>query len=561
MKPSRNTFPLLLLITAAALAQTNPVPLINNPLVPDAAAPGGASFTLTVNGTGFVPSSVVNWNGSALATTFVSNSKLTATVPAGNIATASTASVAVINPASGGGKSNVDFFEIRQPFTAVSFGASTVGTGDVSESVTAADLNNDGNLDLITVDGSSGVISSLLGNGNGTFQLVGEYGEGFNFFLGVTTGDFNGDGKLDLAVGSIGVVAIFLGNGDGTFQPEEDIPIAGVAGYVLLTADFNGDGKLDLAVANEGTSDVLILLGNGDGTFQTAVAYFAGNYLIYGLVTGDFNRDGRLDLAATAKIDSAVAVLLGNGDGTFQNPQEYATASGPYSLAVGDVNGDGILDLVTECYLAARFSVLLGNGDGTFQGHLDNPALEADTLLALGDLNGDGKLDVIIPGGRHGTVATFLGNGDGTFQHSNFFPALNGVVVPGVGDFNNDGLLDLVGVNDTTNLNYMPGTPSVVSQTNLIFGKVTVGKSESRTVTLTNIGNAAFAINAIAVKGTNASVFAQKNNCGKSLAAGASCTITITFRPQKAGSYSATVSVSDSAVSPAQTLYLTGAGT
>src|ERR1700722_9491574 len=85
----------------------NPVPLINNPLVPTSVAPGGAGFTLTVNGTGFVSGSVVSWNGSPRTTHFVSSSQLTATIPASDIATAGTASINVLNPTPGGGLSNV----------------------------------------------------------------------------------------------------------------------------------------------------------------------------------------------------------------------------------------------------------------------------------------------------------------------------------------------------------------------------------------------------------------------------------------------------------------------
>ncbi len=99
----------LIFASALALAQ-NPVPFINQPLVPDATAPGGAGFTLTVNGSGFVSGATVNWNGTALATTFVSDLQLTATVPASDIAAAGTASVTVTNPAPGGGTSNVSVF-------------------------------------------------------------------------------------------------------------------------------------------------------------------------------------------------------------------------------------------------------------------------------------------------------------------------------------------------------------------------------------------------------------------------------------------------------------------
>src|SRR5437762_11012278 len=102
----------LILFCATLLAQAqNPVPLINQPLVPDAVAPGGPGFTLTVNGTGFVSGSVVNWNGSPRATTFVSSSQLTAAIDASDIATEGTAQVTVVSPGPGGGASNAAFFE------------------------------------------------------------------------------------------------------------------------------------------------------------------------------------------------------------------------------------------------------------------------------------------------------------------------------------------------------------------------------------------------------------------------------------------------------------------
>ena len=95
------------LFSQVVLAQTNPVPLVNQPLVPTSAAPGGPTFSMTVNGTGFVSASVVNWDGAPLTTTFVTSLQLTATVPTSNIANAVTASIAVVNPAPGGGTSNV----------------------------------------------------------------------------------------------------------------------------------------------------------------------------------------------------------------------------------------------------------------------------------------------------------------------------------------------------------------------------------------------------------------------------------------------------------------------
>ncbi len=155
---------------------------------------------------------------------------------------------------------------------------------------------------------------------------------------------------------------------------------AGWSPWSVAVGDFNGDGKPDLAAA--GSDGAWILLGKGDGTFQRAVEYGGSGSSI---VVGDFNRDGKLDLAVAPfgydpyALDS-VSILLGNGDGTFKPAANFKTGSVPYALAVGDFNADGRLDLAVanygasdkaggcwNCYTNGDVSVLLGNGDGTFQ--------------------------------------------------------------------------------------------------------------------------------------------------------------------------------------------------
>ena len=216
-----------------ATAQTpgvNPVPLINQPLVPDAIAPGGPEFTLTVNGTGFVSGSVVNWNGDARATIFVSDSQVTASILGPDIATANTASVTVVNPSPGGGTSNEVFFSITIATSSVTLSRSdipifTTGTGPLD--IVTADFNRDGKMDLALANGCclenpGHTASVLLGNGDGTFQSQVDFdtalGPG-----GIITGDFNGDGKLDLiTIALLGKISVLLGNGDGTFQAHVD---------------------------------------------------------------------------------------------------------------------------------------------------------------------------------------------------------------------------------------------------------------------------------------------------------------------------------------------------
>ncbi len=154
---------LILLARRVLLAQNNPVPLISQPLVPASAAPGGKGFNLTVNGTGFTSASVVEWNGVTLTTTVVSNQKLTAKVPASRIAKVGTASVTVVNP--GVAASNVVFFPVANAEPIASFAQTLIP--DFSSPV-AGDFNNDGKLDL-AVDNGSGV-AILLGKGDGTFS-------------------------------------------------------------------------------------------------------------------------------------------------------------------------------------------------------------------------------------------------------------------------------------------------------------------------------------------------------------------------------------------------------
>jgi len=327
--------------------------------------------------------------------------------------------------------------------------------GSDPTSVTAGDFNGDGKLDLAVTNGGFNTVSVLLGNGDGTFQAAVTYLTGSGP-ASVTSEDFNGDGKLDLAVAVFGsqdgpsYVSVLLGNGDGTFQAAVTYA-AGSRPNSVTSGDFNGDGKLDLAVANSNLGpppardSVSVLLGNGDGTFQAAVSYSAGT--APGSVTsGDFNGDGKPDLVVANFDSNTVSVLLGNGDGTFQAPVSYLAGASPSSVTSGDFNGDGKPDLVVANYNSSTVSVLLGNGDGTFQAAASyDVAGDFAASVTSGDLNGDGRLDLAVANGS--TVSVLLGNGDGTFQG-----AVNYATGPGPSsvtgaDFNRDGKLDLVTVN------------------------------------------------------------------------------------------------------------------
>ena len=437
MKPVSLSCVLAVLFSAVLLAQSNPVPLINNPLVPTSVAPGGPSFTLTVSGTGFVPGAVVNWNGRPRTTHFVSGSQLRAAIRASDISSARTASVTVVNPQIAV-ESNVVFFPVSQTTSSVIFNKSRLPRSMTLESLASADFNGDGVPDLAVGDNALSV-EIVLANGDGSFQPAVQYATGA-VCNGMVFGDFNGDGNADLAcVGQ--VLSVLLGNGDGTFQAHVDENIVGSS---AATADFDRDGKLDLAVVQNGSAgNVQILHGGGDGTFSPFGSYQIGFYT-FAVGIGDFNADDQLDLAISSGGNDKVYVVLGNGDGTFQQPAPYRTGGFPSGILTADLNGDDELDLVNTNFQQRAVSVLVGNGDGTFQGHTDFPTGRSAKLVVAADLNSDGKLD-LVTGDTYTNapdISVLLGNGDATFQ-----PPLSIAKIRGeglvVGDFNRDGKLDL----------------------------------------------------------------------------------------------------------------------
>lgn len=239
--------------------------------------------------------------------------------------------------------------------------------GTPISAVAAADFNADGNIDLAIVNQISGQSPVVLGYGKGAFNAAGDlFIAGFP--TGVAVGDFNADGNLDVivvdggstALGGSGV-ALSLGNGDGTFVQAIGSPISlGKNLSAIVTGDFNGDGKLDLAVTDSGGDAVMILLGSGDGKFGTPTTIRVGNQPD-AIVAGDFNRDGKLDLAVTNYADGTITLLLGNGDGTFTpaSNSPYAVGRGPYQIVAADFNGDGKLDLAVANLTDGTVSILL----------------------------------------------------------------------------------------------------------------------------------------------------------------------------------------------------------
>lgn len=559
-------FMVFLFFTTALFGQSNPVPFINQPLVPMAITPGGSGFDLTVNGAGFQSTATVYWNGSPRATTFNSTSQVTAQITSADVAAATTGIVTVANGS--GAASNFVSFPVAVSRNALSFSTTNYPVGTNPNFVAVGDFNGDGNLDLVVSNQNSNTISILLGNGDGTFKPHVDYPAEFEP-IEIVTGDFNGDGKLDFAVANDGEsISIFLGNGDGTFQPQIVTPVT-LQAFTLAVGDLNGDGKLDVVVGyinTSATTNVGVLLGNGDGTFQPVVNYPAGGTNTEGAALADLRNNGLLDLVVSNPNENTICVLFGNGDGTFQAPAIYAAGTYPDWNLLADFNRDGYVDIANTVSnsVGPAFEELPNLGNGTFSSFTEYGTGNQPVALVSADLNGDGKLDIASTSGSASNlnVSTLLGNGDGTFQTFHSFYAPTNTNSLAVGDFNHDGLLDLVTAdysnNEVSVLLQDTGTIVALSTSQLTFPLQLVGTvSAAKNVTMTNTGSVPVAISTI----STTTGFSTTNDCGKSLAEGASCTIKGYFTPSTEGDQTGLITVFDNGGGSPQLVSLTGVAT
>lgn len=339
----------------------------------------------------------------------------------------------------------------------ISFGPrTTISVGDSPYALALEDLNNDGNLDLVTANRASNDISIRLGTGTGTFSIAG----GNTYPMGgapndVVLRDFNKDGKFDVATAdSTGdTVSWRIGNGDGTFGNVTTCAVTS-GPESLVPGDFDGDGNTDLAVACSTTGRIYLVWGDGTGAFSTST-WLTGAGTPMALDAGDLNKDGRTDIVAADKPGNRVAIFRNIGGGAFDTATYTAVGYKPESITLGDINHDEKLDLVTGN--TSDTSVRLGKGDltkgeGGFYTEATYTAGPYADAVALGDLNNDSLIDLVAANYGAFNIGIRPGNGSGGFGSETTLAVPGYLTDVALGDLNNDGRNDVVSTtNDSSN--------------------------------------------------------------------------------------------------------------
>ena len=484
-------------LTFTVTGTGNPTPAITT-LQPASASAGGAAFTLTVNGTNFLNSSTVQFNGSARTTTYISATRLTASILAGDISKTGTASVTITNPSPGGGTSNAVSFTIsaaNNPVPAIVTlqpASVTAGSGALT----------------LTVNGT-GFINGSVVNFGGSARTT-SYASATQVTAAILASD----------VASVGAPAVTVTNsspGGGTSNavsftinaannPVPAIatlqPASVTAGSGALTLTVNGTGFINGSVVNFG------------GKSRTTT-FFSSTQVTATILAGDVTSAGSYAVTVTNPVPgggTSNTVLL-----SVNNPVPSITALQPQSVTAG----------------AAAFTLTV-NGTGFNSASIVsfNGSSQPTTLISGTQLSAAISAAEVANAGIVPVYVTNPGPGGGTATTVNF--TINAAAAPQVS----------------------------LSPATLVFPSITVGATAAaKSITLSNGGGAALNLVGITIGGAASADFSQTNNCGSSLAAGSSCTISVSFTPTSAATFAATVSVADNASGSPQTVGLSGTGT
>jgi hypothetical protein len=306
------------------------------------------------------------------------------------------------------------------------FAAPTSFTTGLGPSVTAGDLDGDGDIDLATANSTDDTVSLLRNDGLGNFAAPINFAAGDRPVINAPA-DLDGDGDLDLvtsntvtlALGGGGVytgntISILRNNGDGSFTAPETLTV-GKGVNEGTAADLDKDGDLDVVTANEGENTLSVLTNNGNGTFAAPATLKVGPRP-GSPIAADLDRDGDLDLATANFGSTNVSVLKNNGDGTYMPADVFAAKNRPGNLRAGDLDGDSDVDLIVQNSVRGdtgpgtgkTISILRNNGDATFAAPEALPVGNVPSGLALAELNGSGNLDLAVANRDNNNVSVFL---------------------------------------------------------------------------------------------------------------------------------------------------------
>lgn len=430
-------------ITWTAATDTN---LAANPISLDYSADAGSTWVAIA--TGEANDGTYSWTPPAGATVTTMRVRVRAVDLAGRL----------------GSSASSSNFTVNKPAFILA-GFRSYGGGDLF--LATGDIDGDGNLDLVGNERNADRLRLYKGDGNGNIAAPTANLTTRSEPTGVVVGNFNSDidSLPDVAYihKSMTGLSVNLNNGAGGFGARTDFSFSTQDNFFLKSGDFNGDGKLDLVATTIGSDGdsldndvgVYIAMGNGLGSFSITPVIFPDSdgpqgQSPFGVGVGDMNGDGKLDFVTASNWFSRVLTFLGDGLGTAAGFTQVtpATATGassqPMHVEIGDYNGDGKLDFATNDSALNRVRVYLGNGDGTYGGAPVNlPTLDRPRGLVSGDFNGDGNLDLVATTENADRLHLWFGNGAGAFSTRQDYvtgPSPGNIVT---GDFNGDGKLDV----------------------------------------------------------------------------------------------------------------------
>ena len=332
--------------------------------------------------------------------------------------------------------------------------------GSSPYALAVGDLNNNGMLDLVSVNFGADNLTILLNNGDGTLTSAGNKPTA-NSPLSAVLGDFNGNGLLDIAAGGGFYISLFFNEGNGRFSSPSRIDMDYTPSN-LAAADFDGDGHIDLASANGAYDSITVFSNDGTGQFTRVQDIRVSLYFVQlnGLIAADLNGNGRPDLAAPHRFSGNLSILLNNGQGNFTEQKTLTVRPGHLfnALNAGDLNGDGLTDLIVadngdpfDEQDTGGLLILFNNGKGDFAPPVEVAAGDSPVWPAVVDLNGNGAADLAVANNVSSDVSLLFNDGQGGFTLTEDVTVGVGPSFVAPADLDGDGAVDLAVANFSSN--------------------------------------------------------------------------------------------------------------